>query len=312
MRRRDDKFIRFMYIQNENKRAETLNRLKNARNAIVNTCNGGNIRLSASQLSKFTNFRKNISQINNSIDLVRQHRKGIGLLNPEIVRNEKTRAATIAVKELYNIIGKAKNDYDYDIKQKDFYLIHANKRFHTNNDSVQNSIKRKLNLNQTEMKYRNFIENIIKKKEEKINKRMIKEKTLIEKWKASQEKLKLNKLVLGDFKNERSKEKRKFIERREEYKRNIILEKIKEEEQRSLSLQETKVGINKLRQEMRKNTAYSKYLVKQKLEKLGSKLYSVQDFDKAKAMEKIFEKTELKNLYKNFTGNKPSSEMNFY
>ncbi len=74
-----------------------------------------------------------------------------------------------------------------------------------------------------------------------------------------------------DFESEKAKERRELVLRREEYKRTQLLEHIKETDKRSTSLQKQRVGLKRLRQELRKNSDYSKYQARRELEKVAHK-----------------------------------------
>ncbi len=77
--------------------------------------------------------------------------------------------------------------------------------------------------------------------------------------------------LVREIENGRTKERREVVERREDYKREKLLEHIKATNGRSVSLQRQREDLRRLRQEMRKNADYRKFQARIELEKIAKK-----------------------------------------
>ena len=296
LRRNDNEYVRLMYIQIENKRARVLTNLRNIRKNLESHDSRGVRTSNISQVSRFTNFKRTNNKTSYSIDLVKRNMQDFCLLDPEVMRMEKIKAVTVTTKELQNIVERAKNEFSFEIRRKDFSSTPANKLSYSSYNSAENSARRNKSVNHSELKHKNFIENILKERENKISQRIYKEKLAIEKWKSMQNEVKRNNKIADEFERERNSERKKLLQRKEEYKRKKLLDKITEEDLRTQSFQQTRMRINKLRQEMRKNSTYTKYLAKNNIEKLTRKFNTIKRYDDIKLTYQMLMAAGLKNL----------------
>jgi len=193
-------------------------------------------------------------------------------LNPEIIKTEQDKAVANATKELKKFINKIKG-----ISCK------------------ENEMEYTRNLSRMENLHKNCVEKMLHNKEMKIQQQIDKEKMLVEKWEETRAKSKENRRFLKELEHKESVHRRELVKLKEDYRKKKLLEKIKLHDKRSRSFNNQKVGMGRLKQEIRKNVAYGKYKAKQLLEKMEKQPNTIHNKE---LMGKIFEDAGLGNMWK--------------
>ena len=114
------------------------------------------------------------------------------------------------------------------------------------------------------------------------------------KWDSNYDVFKKNKKLTRETESTNYYNRKKLLNEKEDYRRQILLERIKEHDNKTQSLEKQRTGLIKLRQEMRKNAAFAKYQAKQELEKLAVKCKS-QEYDE-NIVGKMLEAAGLENI----------------
>ena len=283
LRRNDEKYIRLMYIQSENKRSEAVLRLTKIREQRIQ---GPDTSLNTTPLSRCDYFKQIKERY--SINLVKDDFK---FLDPEIVKKENFRASSTITKELKNMIGMIQKDFG--IGQR-YNLKMENNRVLTGNISMRNSIR---NDDLRSTRHKKLVEDILKKREERIYKRINKEKLTIERWKSNRRNERRNMRMIIDFERERSDERKKLLQSKEKYRQNVLLQRIHYKDNKSLEFQQTKTEILKLRQKLRKDSTYKKYRAKLDLEKAARRFNDSEEISETKVIKQMLEVTGLDELY---------------
>ena len=205
-------------------------------------------------------------------------------LGAYIVKNEEQRATATTAKEIKALVERIKgkliprNSKNVSLssrKDKSTSLAETRKVINTTAGSISIQKKPRNKLHSMEkliavkMKHKSIAEKQQTEKQRKMLENIRREEQLMNKRKKRQFYVKKQTKLVRDIENERNRERKDFLVRREEYKRVKLIEQIQNEDKRSSSLVKQRTELKKLRQEMRKNANYTKYQTKLELEKLA-------------------------------------------
>jgi len=282
------------YIDSENKRIDLVKQLQGLRNQLIDkdSKGKGDGKHKRSDVKYSTNSSKIGSITNSSMKSIMRKEgslRGTKELDPEVIKKEKRKAIAKTTKELKGIISKMKLEY----------ALKAYKNNHKENYTCSSKGYRVRAINRTlhdksgksARKHKSFIE------EQKACQRINDEQVKINQWKKNQNKLMKNRKIIKEIESESNKDRQKVLQRIEDYRRQKLLEKIKEYDERTQTLQEQRTGLNKFRQEMRKNAAYNKYQAKLEIEKITHKLNKEQTQINPQLMTKMFKAAGLGNVW---------------
>jgi len=285
LKKNDEEFIKLKYIEREERRVDLVNKLQEYRRRLKKT----DVKVKPSSNLKQSKSYSKIGKLASChIKLLKGniiYNKG---LNKELISKEEKKAMAITANELKNIVVKLRNDYAIKECKK---TNSCSKQFF--NNYLHNSTD-KLRGITTNKKARESFSNTMKLKGSvEICERRSRQDSIIAEWKKSQGKLKRSKKMLFEIKEDRRKEQRDSLIRKEKYRQTQLLQKIMKEDEKINRLRNQKEKVNKLRQEMRKNANYNKYKAREELEKIVLK----QDKTDTKLMSEMLETAGLGQVW---------------
>ena len=238
LKRNNKEYTMKKYVDNENKRHQLLSNLQKLREQYI-TCGDNPKRVSAVRTADTKYSRKFSNTENGNLSLIKRNITHGKELNPEIIKEEQKRSIAVTAKEIKNIVGKMKkeyNSYKTDYRVNSVSTVNKKTSYYGVNTSVENSRQSKDN--------NRYFSKVV----ERANK-----------WDSNYDVFKKNKKLTRETESTNYYNRKKLLNEKEDYRRQILLERIKEHDNKTQSLEKQRTGLIKLRQEMRKNAAFAKY-----------------------------------------------------
>eukprot|EP00826_Nyctotherus_ovalis_P012312 TRINITY_DN13241_c0_g2_i1.p1 TRINITY_DN13241_c0_g2~~TRINITY_DN13241_c0_g2_i1.p1 ORF type:complete len:451 (+),score=89.09 TRINITY_DN13241_c0_g2_i1:102-1454(+) len=304
LQRNNNEYIMMKYINAENKRIELVKQLQKLRERLICKDNSRSS-AKAGDVKYSTNFSKVSNVTNSSMKSIKGSLRATKELDPEVIKEEKRKAIANTAKELKGIIGKIRSEYMKESTYKENSLCATRKardgssrqfRVRNNDRSAQNSSDKSARGDK-ERRHKSFIEGVVQNREQRACQRISEEQAKIVQWRKNQNRLMRSRKIVREIESESGKDRQVMMRRIEEYKRQKLLERIHKHDERAQILQEQRIGLNRLRQEMRKNVAYNKYQAKLELERITKKLGKDEAQGNSKLIGKMLKAAGLGNAW---------------
>lgn len=269
LKKSDEEFIGLKYIKQEEKRIELVNRLQECRRKFEMA----EVKKQPGICLKESKSCKKIGKLASChIKLLKGNIRGLSRgLGKEVVSSEERKAVATTAGELKSMIVRLRNNFAVRECRKEL-LSSTSKRLFTKSLGASYYSGNKLGNPAVSKKAREPLSSTAKLKESvKVCQRKNKQDRVISEWQRAQSRVKRKKSQLFEIEAERRSDQRNFLMRKEKYRQAKLLQKIMKEDEKIDKLRNQRENISRLRQEMRKNASYSKYKVREELEKIAMK-----------------------------------------
>jgi len=324
LKRNNDEYLRLRYIETENFRKDLVDKLRYLRSLLIEENQTYKTEINTrATTTKFSNGFTRIDKLATcAINLLKPNFASIGNTNlgKDLIKQEQKKAVAVTAKELRALVQNLKGKMPRFLEKKrnsqnterSKISIESPRSKNNTTYSGNNEKSQQRSKNKTEIirEHREAMEMQMKNKSMEIYQRIKQNEEIAMKWRNKQIKIKKHKKIFSELEQEKNMERKKLAERREEYKRQKLQEKIIEENQRSEEYFRKKDGLKKLRQEIRKNANYSKYQAKQQLEKIVRKANASPTAEAREKLElKMFEVAGLGKVWQMANLN-PQTDLN--